>query len=744
MEEKQVHTKRIFLLIALIIIVFILFALKLMQYQIVNAEEYQQMAQGNYVSEQSIDAARGEILDRYGRPLAVNEVSYDIMINEAYLPGKMKNTVIERIIRLMEAEGQTWIDTLPISTTEPFTFLNETDAQKRQIEQLKTNKQINMDATAQVTLDNLFSLYGLQEWTCGQCGYLYSGDITKEKEKYTCPECGAKRDQFTETEDKVMARKIAGVRYQMEIYGSNDSTPYTFSKDIPIDVVVKIKEYSQQMPGIEVKETTSRRYVDGSLAPHAIGVVGSITAEEYEASNEEIKKQIEQEHPDWNEEQVKEELRERGYGYNDMIGKSGLEYAMEEQLRGERGKKRITTDAQGNVLNTEIIKQAKPGNTIVTTIDKDLQRAALEGSREFLEMAKKTYAPELGGSADRVAVVAQDVKTGEILAMVNYPTYDLSEYYTKYAELSSDPMRPLINYCTQGIYMPGSIYKPVVGIGGFASGVIDKNTLIDCQHRYQTGTDYNPTCLGLHGPIDIQYALMVSCNYFFYEAGNRQGIDNISKYSEQLGLGSKTGIELSENTGHISNPQTFRDLRGENSEEQWTLGNVLQSAIGQLDNAFTPLQMANYVATLANDGTRMRSHLVKSVESYNLEETVSTTQPEVLNQVEASKEAFEQVREGMVRCSRDTTRGSARYYFGDYPIDVAAKTGTPQASGGELDATFIAYAPAYDPEIAVAVVVENGYSGQRGAPIARAIFDEYFGLNKEQEQQPQTEGQLIP
>ncbi len=302
MEEKQVHTKRIFLLIALIIIVFILFALKLMQYQIVNAEEYQQMAQGNYVSEQSINAARGEILDRYGRPLAVNEVSYDIMINEAYLPGKMKNTVIERIIRLMEAEGQTWIDTLPISTTEPFTFLNETDAQKRQIEQLKTNKQINMDATAQVTLDNLFSLYGLQEWTCGQCGYLYSGDITKEKEKYTCPECGAKRDQFTETEDKVMARKIAGVRYQMEIYGSNDSTPYTFSKDIPIDVVVKIKEYSQQMPGIEVKETTSRRYVDGSLAPHAIGVVGSITAEEYEASNEEIKKQIEQEHPDWDEE----------------------------------------------------------------------------------------------------------------------------------------------------------------------------------------------------------------------------------------------------------------------------------------------------------------------------------------------------------------------------------------------------------------------------------------------------------
>ena len=163
-------------------------------------------------------------------------------------------------------------------------------------------------------------------------------------------------------------------------------------------------------------------------------------------------------------------------------------------------------------------------------------------------MAKKTYSPEEGGSADRISVVAQDVKTGEILAMVNYPTYDLSDYYTKYSELSSDPLHPLINYCTQGIYMPGSIYKPVVGIGALASGVIDGDTLIDCKQIYQTGTDYNPRCLGLHGPINIQYALMVSCNYFFYEAGTRQGIYNIVKYSEQLGL----GVELS--LIHISEP----------------------------------------------------------------------------------------------------------------------------------------------------------------------------------------------
>ena len=358
-------------------------------------------------------------------------------------------------------------------------------------------------------------------------------------------------------------------------------------------------------------------------------------------------------------------------------------------------------------------------------------------------MAKVTYSPEQGGSADRISVVAQDVKSGEILAMVNYPTYDLSDYYTKYSELSSDPLRPLMNYCTQGIYMPGSIYKPVVAIGGMATGVIDGETLIDCKQVYQTGTSYNPRCLGLHGPINVQYALMVSCNYFFYESGTRQGIDNIVKYSNQLGLGTKTGIELSEATGHVSSPEYYESVRQGQVDDTWTYGNVLQSAIGQLDNAFTPLQMANYAATLANDGKRMRSHLVKSIESYNLEETVSTTEPEMLNQVEADQDAFEQVRQGMLRASRDTTRGTARYYFGDYPIDVASKTGTPQATGSDDNATFIAYAPANDPEIAVAVVVEKGYSGQRGAPVAKAIFDEYFGLNDQQtEQQRRTADSL--
>lgn len=707
MENKQEHSGRIFLLIGIIVAVFTVFALRLMKYQIVNADYYKQMAQGNYMSEQSIDAARGEMLDRYGRPLAVNEVSYDIVINEAYLPAQMKNSVIEKIILMMEQEGQTWIDTLPISVEEPFTFLNETDAQKKQIERIKTDNKINLDATAAITMENLLKKYDLDEM-----------------------------------ENRIMARKIAGVRYQMEIYGSSDSTPYTFSKDIPIDVVVKIKEYSRQMPGIEIKETTSRRYVDGILAPHAIGVVGSINADEYEHNNEEIKERIKKEHPDWSDEQIAEAYQEQKYGYNDIIGKSGLEYALEDELRGERGKKRITTDAKGNVLSTEILKQPRPGHTIVTTLDKDLQRAALEGCQDFLEYAKRTYSPEQGGNANRVSVVAQDVKTGEILAMVNYPTYDISDYYTKYTELSQDPLHPLINYCTQGIYMPGSIYKPVVGIGGIAAGVIDTDTLIDCKHVYQTNTSYNPKCMGLHGPIDIRYALMVSCNYFFYESGNRQGIDNIVKYSNQLGLGTKTGIELSEVAGHVSSPEYFESVR---EDEKWTFGNVLQSAIGQLDNAFTPLQMANYTATLANNGKRMRSHLVKSVESYNLEETIRVTEPEMLNQVEAPQEAFDAVREGMVRASRDPVKGTARYYFADYPIDVASKTGTPQATGGDDNATFIAYAPADDPQIAVAVVVEKGYSGQRGAPIAKAIFNEYFGFNEKEEVVEQNkDGQLIP
>lgn len=274
-----------------------------------------------------------------------------------------------------------------------------------------------------------------------------------------------------------------------------------------------------------------------------------------------------------------------------------------------------------------------------------------------------------------------------------------------------------------------------MGVGALAEGIIDRDTKIECTHIYTRFLPYYPAqCLGTHGFININFALTVSCNIFFYEAGYQLGIEKIADYAKQLGLGVPTGIEIEEALGRVSTPELFEELRANNDPpESWEAGNVIQAAIGQLDHKFTPLQLASYTATLANNGTRMKLHLIKEVKNYTLDETIETVEPVVLNQVEADDEVWDAVREGMTSVSRDTTYGSSRYYLGSYPIVVPSKTGSPQATADKTNATFICYAPADDPEIAIAVVIENGASGQKAAPVALAILNEYFGLNQEEE-----------
>ena len=684
MKKQNSFGWRILILTLVLLLVFGGFALRLMSLQIVHGEEYKEKVQQGVTYRQQVEPARGEMLDRYGRPFAVNKVTYDIIINVAYLPSSQRNHVIEKIIALMEKEGQQWIDNLPISYTEPFTFSKDAEAESRIRNLKRIAGNLTADTNAQTTMEQLLEKYDLHEM-----------------------------------EDRRLARKIAGVRYEMERTGTNSTTPYTFAKDIPMELVVKIQEYSFDMPGIEIAQSTAREYVDGHLGSSFIGITGLINAEEYEAVDKSL------------------------YQYSDRIGKNGLEKAAESLLKGTRGTREILVDAKGNVLSSTVTEAATPGNTVITTIDKDLQAAALRGLEKQIAHMQNTMAEDDGGLADAGAVVAVDVKTGEILAMANYPTFDLSEYYSNYSELATDPMQPLFNRSTQGTYVPGSIFKPSVGVAGMAEGIIERDSLIECNHIYTRFTDYQPRCLGNHGRIDLNFALTVSCNVFFYDTGYLLGIDKIADYANRLGLGVPTGIEIEESLGRTSTPELFEKLRSHyDPPETWSAGNVLQAAIGQLDNKFTPLQLASYTATLANNGQRMKLHLIKEVKSYDLKETVETVEPVVLNTVEADEEVWDAVREGMVSVSRDTTYGSSRYYLGAYPITVASKTGSPQ-SHGTTDATFICYAPAEDPQIAIAVVIENGASGQKAAPVAVEILDEYFGFNQEEESRLPTNA-LLP
>ncbi len=667
-------------------LIFTSFSLRLMSYQVVHGEEYKTRVQQGITSRQRVQPVRGEILDRYGRPFAVNQVGYDVIINVAYLPMEDRNAVIQKMITMMESAGQQWIDNMPVSWESPFTFLEGPEYENR-IKQLKKSAgNLTADTTAQVTMENILEKYGLEK-----------------------------------TMDLALARKIAGVRYEMERTGANSQNPYTFAVDIPIELVMKIKEYSFALPGIEIAQSTTRHYVDGDLASHVVGITGLINEEEYQ------------------------QLDKSKYQYNDKIGKSGLEKAMEPYLKGSRGVREITTDAKGNVISSVEAEPAIPGNTVITTLDKDLQRVALLALEDQIKLMQQTLPEDEGGKANSGSAVVIKVKTGEVLAMANYPTYNLENYYSDYSTLVNDPLKPLYNRAALGTYVPGSIFKPVVGLAGLSTGEITAEDTVNCTHIYTRFTGYQPQCMGYHGEYNVMQALMVSCNIFFYDVGYRIGIDTFTEYARQLGLGVETGIEIEESTGRVSTPEVFEELRKNNSNpEKWQEGNVLQAAIGQLDNKFTPLQLAVYAATLGNNGVRMKPHLVKSIESYNMDETIEEIEPEVAYIMDVDKEHFETIREGMVLSSHDPVRGSSRYYLGSYPIQVASKTGTPEASAEKLNATFIAYAPAQDPEIALAVVIEDGYSGQKCAPVAKAILDEYFGFTAKAPETSPAQGQLLP
>lgn len=654
-REKGLRT---ILLLCLLLAVFGAFVLRLMRVQIVEGESYRALIEQGSTRKQIIEAARGEIVDRNGTPLSLNATGYNIVLDKAFLPTSRQNSVILELTRLLQNAGEVWIDNLPISRTQPFAF-EEGEQEAAAIARLK--KEINVQESAPV--DDV--LYWLAE-------------------RYRLQE-------FTPNEQ----RTIAGVRYEMERRGFNIEVPYTFAENVSITTVAKVKERSFSLEGTDVLESPIRQYAGGDLMPHILGFTGPIYAEEYDA------------------------LKDKGYKRNDTLGKAGIEKAFEDELRGSSGTRSITINAKGDVIDVVSEVDPVPGNTVVLTIDKRLQRTAADALEKQIINLQNTAPAGEGKEADSGAVVLMHCKTGEILAAVNYPSYDRETYRFAYQTLLDDPRKPLINRAVQGTYAAGSIYKPSVATAALATGVVAPESTINCTRVYTAlGASYQPKCLSYHGPINVLDALRYSCNIFFYESGRRLGIDTINKFSAQYGLGQPTGIEIPETVGELSSPES----KARHGGGQWYEADTVQSAIGQLYNSFSPLQMANYAATIGNRGKRMETHLVRSVESYTRSETIKKTQPVLADTVQADNAVFETVIEGMVRASRI---GTAQRYFGNYPIDVASKTGTPETV--ELpNSTFIAFAPANDPEIAIAVLIEKGWHGYTGAPVAKEIFDAYF------------------
>ncbi len=679
MHVKITATRRV-VSVCVLLAFFAFFIFDLVKIQIIDGPEY--AAASNAVSERTavISAARGEIVDANGQPLVFNEQGYSIIFNHAYFPSEQseRNAVISMLIDLFETNSIEWIDNLPLVFDEngAIAYKEESDSL---IKEMKSEDMLNLNeyATAQNCYDALISRYKLEKYPA-------------EKQ-----------------------RKIASVCYEMKRLFFSIGNPYTFASDVPESIVSYIKENSGKYQGVDVQVVPVRQYADGTLAPHVLGRIGAIDADEYK------------------------KLKDSGYKITDFIGKSGIESAMEEYLKGTDGEETIYWDGDGN-KSSEVTVQPVHGNTVVLTIDSGLQRVAQDSLRNTL----LDFAGSEGGNMvdDAGAVVVINCKTGAILACASYPTYDISNYSENAKALNEDPAAPLWNRALLSTYATGSTMKPSVAVAALEEGLVVESDTVYCSGMYTyLGQDFKCEQSHKNRFVNVISGLEESCNTYFYEVGKNLGIGKMNEYRTLFGLGSKTGCELGEATGVLDSPE-YRSSLG----QTWLPGFTIQSAIGQAGNLFTPIQLANYCAVIANGGTRYKTHFVKSIKSYDYSQTIVETKPEILSQMHLSETTLDTVQRGMLAV------GVKSSYFKDCPIQIAAKTGTSQEirqlNGHSVkinNGFLIAFAPYDSPEIAIAVVGEGFRAGSKLSPVVAEIVKYYFGQSDTM-QANQQENILLP
>lgn len=689
------HKGRMLFIKIILIVLLAVIVWRLYDMQIINGAGYKSLSDQRISANITEKAPRGEITDRNGKVLVTNRKGYSVKLQKTELTDPELNEMLLKLFQILDEDGITLIDALPITTGAPFEF---TDADEwRKI--ADGSKTLRAEMTAPEALEALKTAY-----------------------------------EIPGLADVSAVRRLVGVRYEMKKSGFSISTPYVLAEDVSAAAVSKIKERGNEFPGVSVTREYYRSYTEGTLAAHILGRIGKIYKEEYA------------------------DLSDKGYSLNDLVGKDGIEKICEDYLKGTDGSRSVYYGEASELIGKSADVTATPGNYVVLTIDANLQRAA-EASleRHIKRIAEEGKDKEKkGGDADSGAAVVLDVKTGEVLALATYPTYDPATYNSDYAALSDDPAKPLWNRAISGTYTPGSTFKPLTAIAALSTGAITASELIKCDGVYSFYEDYQPKCWiwseqhKTHDLQNVTQAIENSCNCFFYETGRRVGIDAIDEYAAKMGLGEKTGIELTEEvSGNVSSPDYKKTLYSAADEKKWVAGDTIQTAIGQSYSAFTPIGLANYAAMIANGGTRYKTHIIKSVRSTEDGTTVFENTPEIVGTIEIAENNLAAVRRGMLGVADE---GSAKQIFSGYPISVAGKTGTAQISKKTSNnALFISFAPYDDPEIAVCVVIEHGYRGANAAYVARDIYDEYFALNGEEEpQNPQNTsqnpnfGELLP
>ncbi len=667
------------LVFAILLTVYVVALYKL---QIIEGEAYYEESKNNMVTTSTVVAARGKILDRNGRELVTNKSCYDLTINTDELfpndDSVDSNAVILKLVNMIRDYGDDYIDDLPITTSPPFEYENVTEQDQARLDAYMKQNNVPSDASAVEVLSSMRDRYDIDS-------------------NYTAEE----------------ARIIAGVRYAINVRYLINTSDYVFVKDADMKLIATLRE--NNVEGINIKESYVREY-STSAAAHILGYTGAMSDSDYA------------------------KYSEQGYSADTYVGKDGAELAFEKYLHGTNGTVRTTSASDGTVISKEYTKEPEPGNNVYLTIDIGLQEAAelaLENgvasiqakidAKKEQQIANGTYT-EKQDQIDGAAVVVVNVKTGEPLAIANWPTYDPAQLLENYNEILEAANTPLYNRALLGVYAPGSTFKPCAAIAALTEGIISTGTTIQCTGQYTRyqAQGFAPYCWIYtqnnqkltHGYLNVTGAIQNSCNIFFYSAGHDLGIDKMDKYAELFGLGESTGIELPESTGNMANRANHEELTG----ESWSIGQTMQAAIGQSDSLFTPLQLAEYCAAVANNGERHSASILKSVRSYSYGENVYEREDEVLSKVESAQYNWDAVKEGM----RLVGKSSLSSYT---MTTVAAKTGTAQRGDSvSNDAIFICYAPFEDPEIAMAIVVQKGSAGSNCSVIAQEILEAYFSL----------------
>ena len=656
---------------------------QLFNLQIVNGNMYRESSNTRLSRETNIQATRGSILDRNGVPLVSSDMAFSLEMYKSKADDASINHSISVMTSILENNGDKYVDKFPISIN-PFKY------------EFSSEEKLN-------------------EW----------------KEKYDIPETASAEEAFylfrdkynINSDDVAEIRRILAIRYAITTTGYSATQSIEISSSISRNSAIQLQEHSLELTGVNVVTESNRIYYMGNLASHVIGYMGRISESDLN--------RLDKEGDIYN------------YESDDKIGKAGIERVFEKYLRGQDGIKQIDMDVNGTITGEYVTQEAIGGSDIVLTIDANLQRVAEQSLATCIENIRNgSYSQAYDAQGGSVVVV--NVNNGEVLAMASNPDYTPQVLYdgisnAQYQDYQN--RKVWSNKAIQSSNAPGSTFKMVTAVAGLETGVITPTERINDTGTYHYTDDFSPRCWyrSGHGYVNVKDAIKKSCNFFFYEVGNRAGIDNLSKYAKYFGLGSKTGIEL---TGEVSGSVASKEVAEKNGDK-WQGGDTLSAAIGQSYNDFTPIQMSKYIAMIANGGKNIDITIIKDI--MNSDGTTETREKlnsfvnselnlnsNMQNEVTGvSAETLSIVKEGMRSVAMDEG-GTAYTVFKDFNIELGGKTGSAEAGANNsiVNAWFVGFAPYDNPEIAVIVMVENGGHGYYTADVVKAVVDEYFGANK--------------